>query len=593
MAKGKPEPDRPVAGYFRISQARDEMIAPDLYEKKIRDYCKYKNLRLHEPIFQDVGVSGRAEARHLRKGLDALIERRFEFAAVVTPRLNRFGRSLKDLTDLFSIFDKDEIGLIFLDLDIDTRTSTGRLVRNVMASLAEWESDRISETWEGVTDNAIDNGRVQGAIQTPYGYYYDAVARKNIVVDPETAPIAEEVFRRFATGESVRSITKDMYARGIRFVRRTRAKDPTTGEEIWKPIGSSKEGKWTPSTVTRMIDNPAYVGRGRFDRNARRRKREGDLEARKAIPVDWQEYDGAWDPIIDQETWAKVRAIRAEMKGKPPRQGKGKYLLSGILVCGNCEANLHHVPTKGNRAAFYACTLTKNRDFGDACKAGSIDKNRAEAFVLSEFFRRVTPDRLRKALDDLEAQKVDAHQTTADLDKRLSDLQRRMAKLVELKVDAGPAELDAIQSKTVSVEQDIALLQQERAEVAHIEGQQRREIEDTMAFVATLAKEMPELWDDATTYENVTVREVIERDTEGGEHRTFQPEGTFADDQLQAKFEAMPAWHNASVEERRAILRLAIGRVVMIPAPPDRQGDKTFRKELQIEWRSWMNGVHD
>lgn len=38
MAKGKPGPDRPVAGYFRISQARDEMIASDLYEKQIRDY---------------------------------------------------------------------------------------------------------------------------------------------------------------------------------------------------------------------------------------------------------------------------------------------------------------------------------------------------------------------------------------------------------------------------------------------------------------------------------------------------------------------------------------------------------------------------
>lgn len=39
LATEKVEPERPVAGYFRISQARDEMIAPELYERKIRDYA--------------------------------------------------------------------------------------------------------------------------------------------------------------------------------------------------------------------------------------------------------------------------------------------------------------------------------------------------------------------------------------------------------------------------------------------------------------------------------------------------------------------------------------------------------------------------
>ena len=44
------------------------------------------------------------------------------------------------------MFDSDGIGLVFLDIDVDTRTSNGRLVRNIMASLAEWESDRLSES---------------------------------------------------------------------------------------------------------------------------------------------------------------------------------------------------------------------------------------------------------------------------------------------------------------------------------------------------------------------------------------------------------------------------------------------------------------
>lgn len=590
MPASQDKADLPVAGYYRISQQRDEMIAPDLYEKQIRKYCDFKGLKLHEPLFADVGISGRSDSRHLRLAMDELIERRHEFSAVVTPRLNRFGRSLKDLTDIFKVFDKDRIGLVFLDVDVDTRTSTGRLIRNVMASLAEWESDRISETWEGVTDNAISNGRVTGAIQTPYGYYYDAIERKNIIVDPETSEIAKEVFRRYATGESTRSIARDMYRRGIEFVRRTHTKDPDTGAVIWKVIGNSRERKWSPSTVTRMVDNPAYVGRGRYDKNTRRRKQEDDPEARKQIPPEWVEYEGDWEPLIDEKTWAKVRAIRAEMKGQPPRQGKGQYLLSGLIICGGCEANLHHMPAKGKRPAFYACTLRKNVDFENACRAGSVDRNRAERFVLTEFFQRVTPERLKNALAELESQRGEVEQTTADLDKRVSELQRKMTRLVDAKVDAGPAELDAIQGRIDETERDIALLQEERSQVATQQDHQKREIEDTMAFVATLAQQMPELWDESTTFKNVTNREVIEKDADGNEYRTNQPEGTFEEEQVQAKFEAMPAWHNASVVERRSILKLAIDRVVMIPAPPERQGDKTYRKELRIEWREWMNG---
>ena len=33
---------KPVAGYFRLSQARDEMSAPRLYREEIERYCRYR-----------------------------------------------------------------------------------------------------------------------------------------------------------------------------------------------------------------------------------------------------------------------------------------------------------------------------------------------------------------------------------------------------------------------------------------------------------------------------------------------------------------------------------------------------------------------
>ena len=47
----------PVAGYFRVSQARDDMRAPELYRDEIDRYCAYKRLKL-AGVFSDIDRSG-------------------------------------------------------------------------------------------------------------------------------------------------------------------------------------------------------------------------------------------------------------------------------------------------------------------------------------------------------------------------------------------------------------------------------------------------------------------------------------------------------------------------------------------------------
>ncbi len=66
---------------------------------------------------------------------------RNRFSSVVIPKLSRFGRSMSELVRLFDLFDGDGISLIFLDLNLDTATRQGRLLRHVMAAFAECESD--------------------------------------------------------------------------------------------------------------------------------------------------------------------------------------------------------------------------------------------------------------------------------------------------------------------------------------------------------------------------------------------------------------------------------------------------------------------
>jgi DNA invertase Pin-like site-specific DNA recombinase len=108
----------PAAAYYRVSKARDEMGAPQLYEDQIRRYCTYREFTLAE-IFADLDFSGFRGAKP-RPALEELKDRRHEFSTIIVPKLARFGRSVKELVD------SDGIALVFLDM-----TSTLRLPRVV------------------------------------------------------------------------------------------------------------------------------------------------------------------------------------------------------------------------------------------------------------------------------------------------------------------------------------------------------------------------------------------------------------------------------------------------------------------------------
>ena len=56
--------DQPVAGYFRVSMARDDMKAPEIYEEEITRYCSYKGLTLAK-LYSDID-QGRPRSFSLR-----------------------------------------------------------------------------------------------------------------------------------------------------------------------------------------------------------------------------------------------------------------------------------------------------------------------------------------------------------------------------------------------------------------------------------------------------------------------------------------------------------------------------------------------
>ncbi len=82
---------------------------------------------------------------------------------LITTRLDRLARSVVHLAQLAKRFQNEGIDLLVLDQNIDTSTSTGRLMFNMLASIAEFENDlRTERQAEGIAkakENGVKFGR--------------------------------------------------------------------------------------------------------------------------------------------------------------------------------------------------------------------------------------------------------------------------------------------------------------------------------------------------------------------------------------------------------------------------------------------------
>lgn len=152
--------------------------------------------------------------------LDKMIEQFREGDELYVWRLDRLGRSLKNIIDLvLSLSDK---GIIIKGLvdGVDTSTINGRLFLNLMASLAEYERELIRERTNAGLQSARARGRLGGR---PKGYTAATISKllllRSIYKDPTLRP--EEIYKPFGLTRAT-------------FYRYAKILDNHTDEEIKK-----------------------------------------------------------------------------------------------------------------------------------------------------------------------------------------------------------------------------------------------------------------------------------------------------------------------------------------------------------------------
>lgn len=217
-------------GYARVStdEQSQQGVSLSNQTQKIQAYCVAKDWEI-TAVIRDEGCSGKDLNR---PGIQEIIKgsRKREFDVVVTMKLDRLTRSVKDLGYLVEdVFNKHGIAFSSLQDNFDTSTANGRMVMNVLATLAQWERDIISERTRDAMQFMRDSLRLVGAV--PFGFN---LSGKQLTPNPDEMRTVRRLITMRGEGDSFQKIA---------------------GRLNTDAIPSKNGGKWHPKTVMGVMRN--------------------------------------------------------------------------------------------------------------------------------------------------------------------------------------------------------------------------------------------------------------------------------------------------------------------------------------------------
>lgn len=198
-------------GYIRVSSEDQANSGLSLAHQKakIEAYAMATDLELVE-VIEDAGKSAKNLSREgMQKALEMI--RKGEAKALIVLKLDRLTRSVKDLGILVELFDKTGAALISVQDSINTQTAAGRLVLNVLGSVAQWEREAIGERTAAALAVKKERGEKTGG-KVPFGY--DVLEGRLVPNHHEQEAIRtmQELKER---GYSLRAIGAELIERGF------------------------------------------------------------------------------------------------------------------------------------------------------------------------------------------------------------------------------------------------------------------------------------------------------------------------------------------------------------------------------------------
>lgn len=408
------KPKTRVAAYCRVST--DSIEQASSYEAQIEHYSNFikkNNEWDFAGIYADDGISGTNTKK--REEFNRMIEDCMsgKIDMIITKSISRFARNTVDCLNYIRQLKDKNISVFFEKEGINSLDAKGEVLLTIMASLAQQESESLSQNVKLGIQYRYQQGQVQVNHNRFLGYTKDE--NKKLIIDPTEAEIVKRIYYEYLEGKSLIQIARSLEADDI--------------------LTAAGKAKWRPETLKKILQNEKYIGDALLQKTY-----TVDFLTKKRVKNNGimpQYYVKNCHPaIIPRELFMQVQeemVRRANLRGG--KDGKkrvysSKYALSSIVYCGQCGDIYRrvHWNNRGYKSIVWRC-VSRLEEKGSECTAPTINEETLQTAVvktINELLANKEPflQALQKNVATILNEEND--NATNDIDSKLEELQQQL-----------------------------------------------------------------------------------------------------------------------------------------------------------------------
>lgn len=319
-----------------------------------REYADKKGYKIVKE-YCDRAKSGRTDNRaEFQRMLSDCAKK--QFSVIIVWKVDRFGRNRYEIAINKARAKKFGVRIEYVAETIAPGPE-GVILESVLEGLAEYYSLQLAQNVSrGKLESAKKHQVIGGFL--PYGFR--AGPDKSYELNPDQAPVAREIFARYAAGQTISQLL------------------------IWLNESGHRTSRGTPFSKTvlpRMLKDERYIGTYTF---------KDIIHDEDAIPA-----------IVDKATFRKVQVMLKKNKRMPSHAWDyTEYLLTGKLFCGHCGSmmiGMSGINRHGVKYGYYACA---DRRKGGGCRKKNVRQDWIEPLVIGEALKLLQDEALFQQIVD-------------------------------------------------------------------------------------------------------------------------------------------------------------------------------------------------
>ncbi|NRG69892.1 recombinase family protein [Streptococcus suis] len=307
-------------------------------------------------IFADDGISGTntKKREEFNKMIDECMAGKIDM--IITKSISRFARNTLDCLHYIRKLKEKNVAVYFEKENINTLDAKGEIMITIMASLAQQESQSLSQNVKLGYQYRYQQGQVMVNCSRFLGYTKDE--NKKLVIVPEEAEIIKRIYREYLEGSSMDKIKKGLEADGV--------------------LTGAGGKRWHTSSIRKILSNEKYIGDALLQKTY-----TVDFLTKKRVKnngiVPQYYVENNHEAIIPREIYMQVqeelvRRSRGHISSSGKRRNfSSSHAFSQIVFCGECGEIFRrvHWNNSGKKSIVWRC-VSRLESTGLSCNARTV-----------------------------------------------------------------------------------------------------------------------------------------------------------------------------------------------------------------------------